>query len=55
MRCTFPRKEVRIKRGMVQGTRAGEIGTGNFWAVMWVAFREATVMCCGVVVARPQG
>ena len=36
-------------------TRAGDVGMGNFQAVMWVAVREATVMCCGVVVARPQG
>jgi hypothetical protein len=54
-----PRKVNRLKPGGygpgAVGTRAGEIGTGNFWAVMWVAFREATVMCCGVVVARPQG
>lgn len=36
-------------------TRVGEIGMGNFRAVMWVAVRKATMMCCGVVVARPQG
>jgi len=54
-----PRKVNRLKPGGygpgAVRTRAGDVGMGNFQAVMWVAVREATVMCCGVVVARPQG
>jgi hypothetical protein len=30
-------------------------GTGNFWAGLWMSVREATVTCCGVAVAMPQG
>ena len=28
---------------------------GNFWAGMWMSVWEATVKCCGVAVAMPQG
>jgi hypothetical protein len=30
-------------------------GTGNFWAGLRMSVREATVTCCGVAVAMPQG
>ena len=36
-------------------TRADVVGAGNSRAVVWVAVREATVTCCGVAVAMPQG
>lgn len=58
-RCYVPRKVNRLKPGGygpgAVHIRAGGIGAENFRAVMRVAVREATVMCCGVVVARPQG
>jgi hypothetical protein len=54
-----PRKVNRLKPGGygpgAVRTRAGGSGAGNFRTVMWVAVREATVTCCGVVVAMPQG
>jgi hypothetical protein len=28
---------------------------GNSWMGLWVSVREATVTCCGVAVAMPQG
>ena len=36
-------------------TQSAHHGTGNSWAGIEVAGREATVKVCGVVVAMPQG
>jgi hypothetical protein len=54
-----PRKINRLKPGGygpgAVRTHADGIGVGNFRAVVWVTAREATVKCCGVAVAMPQG
>ena len=55
-----PRKVNRLKPGGygpgAVRTRPGDASrVGNFRAGMRVSSREATVKCCGVVVARPQG
>jgi len=57
-RYYVPRKVDRLKSG---GYGPGAVrtcsvgGTGNFLADMWVSVWEATVKCCGVAVAMPQG
>jgi hypothetical protein len=54
-----PRKVNRLKPGGygpgAVRTHAEVIGVGNFRAVVWMMVREATVTCCGVAVAMPQG
>jgi hypothetical protein len=55
-----PRKVNRLQPGGygpgAVRTRIGDqAGAGNFRTDMWVSAREATVKCCGVVVAMPQG
>jgi hypothetical protein len=59
-RYYVPRKVNRLKSGgygpgAVRIRADDRVGAGNFRAGVWVSSREATVKCCGVAVARPQG
>jgi hypothetical protein len=59
-RYHVPRKVNRLKPGGygpgAVRTRADDrVGAGNSWADVRMSSREATVKCCGVAVATPQG
>jgi hypothetical protein len=59
-RYYVPRKVNQLKSGGygLGAVRTGSgvlAGAGNSRAVMWMSSWEATVKCCGVVVAMPQG